>query len=155
MTAKIRWKPLAFWTLGTLAVGFLSSLAGGTMKGFEGINAPSFVPPPVVFSVVWTVLFILMGVSAYLVYETQSLMTRNALIIYAVQLAVNFFWPVFFFRFHLFLFSFIWLLLLLALVIAMAVCFKRIKNAAGYLQIPYILWLVFAGVLNFSVYTVN
>lgn len=155
MTVKIKWKPLLFWTLGTLAVGALSSVVGGAMKGFNGINTPSITPAPAVFSIAWTVLYLLMGVSAYLVYEAKGGMTKKALALYVSQLAVNFLWPVFFFRLHAFTFSFIWLLLLAALVIITAVEFKKIRPAAGYLLIPYILWLAFAGVLNCMVITLN
>lgn len=155
MTVKIKWKPLLFWTLGTLAVGALSSVAGGAMKGFKGINTPSITPAPAVFSVAWTILYLLMGISAYLVYESKGGMTKKSLALYIAQLAVNFLWPVFFFRLHAFTFSFIWLLLLLVLVIMMTVNFKSIRPAAGYLQIPYILWLVFAGALNCMVITLN
>lgn len=155
MTVKIKWKPLLFWTLGTLAVGALSSVAGGAMKGFKGINTPSITPAPVVFSVAWTILYLLMGISAYLIYDSKGGMTKRSLALYAFQLSVNFLWPVFFFRLHAFTFSFIWLLLLLVLVIIMTVNFRSIRPAAGYLQMPYILWLVFAGVLNCMVITLN
>ncbi len=155
MTVKIKWKPLLFWTLGTLVVGAFSSVVGGTMKGFDGINTPPITPAPVVFSVAWTILYLLMGISAYLVYESKGGMTKKSLALYIAQLAVNFLWPVFFFRLHAFTFSFIWLLLLLVLVIMMTVNFWSIRPAAGYLHIPYILWLVFAGVLNCMVITLN
>ncbi len=125
------------------------------MKGFDGINTPPITPAPVVFSVAWTILYLLMGISAYLVYDSKGGMTKRSLALYAFQLSVNFLWPVFFFRLHAFTFSFIWLLLLLVLVIIMTVNFWSIRPAAGYLQMPYILWLVFAGVLNCMVITLN
>lgn len=155
MKIKINLKPLLLFVLGALLVGALSSWAGGTMTGFDNINTPSFVPPASVFPIVWTVLFILMGISAYIVFEAKDPLSKNALIYYYIQLAVNFLWPVLFFRLHAFLAAFLWLLLLLVLVIIMDIKFFKINKLSAYLQIPYILWLLFAGVLNFSVYLIN
>ncbi len=155
MNIKIKPKPLLAFVFTALLVGFLSSVAGGTKTGFDNINTPSFVPPAAVFPIVWSILFILMGVSAYIVFEEKDPLSKNALIYYYIQLAVNFLWPVLFFRLHAFLAAFLWLLLLLILVIIMDIKFFEINKLSAYLQIPYILWLIFAGVLNFSVCLLN
>ncbi len=155
MTVKIKWKPLIFWVLGTLLAGALGSLIGGAMKGYEGVVTPKFAPPDIVFPIVWSILYILMGVSAYLIYVSQSGEKMKALGFYIAQLIVNIIWPLFFFRLDMYLFSFIWLLLLIVLVIIMFIAFYKIRPAAAYLQIPYIVWLVFAAVLNYAVYTLN
>lgn len=155
MKIKFNWKPLLAFVGGTLLVGFLSSIIGGTMKGFDGIVTPSFAPPPLVFAIAWTILYILMGLSAYLVYEEKTDESKNALLFYYIQLAINFLWPVLFFRLHAFLFAFVWLVVLLAFVIIMFTKFLRVNKLSSYLQIPYLLWLVFAGILNFSVYLLN
>ncbi len=155
MAVKIKWKPLIYWVLGTLLAGALGSLAGGAMKGYEGVATPSFAPPDIVFPIVWSILYILMGISAYLIYISQSGEKPKALGLYIAQLVVNIIWPLFFFRLDMYLFSFVWLLLLVVLVIIMFIEFYKIRPAAAYLQIPYIAWLVFASVLNYAVYTLN
>ena len=80
---------------------------------------------------------------------------KKAYIIYLIQLIVNCLWPLFFFRLNYYLFSFIWILLLIGLVIAMIDNFKQINKLSAYLQIPYLLWLIFASVLNLSIYLLN
>lgn len=125
------------------------------MKGYEGVVTPKFAPPDIVFPIVWSILYILMGVSAYLIYVSQNGEKMKALVFYFAQLIVNIIWPLFFFRLDMYLFSFIWLLLLIVLVIIMFIAFYKIRPAAAYLQIPYIVWLVFAAVLNYAVYTLN
>lgn len=141
-----------------LLVGGLSALI--TRKGmdiFETINKPPLSPPGWIFPVVWTVLFILMGIASYLVLvsvKPQGEINR-ALTVYGIQLIFNFFWSIFFFNFSLYLFSFIWLVLLWLLILAAIVLFYRISKPAGYLMIPYLLWVTFAGYLNFQIYLLN
>ena len=86
-------------------------------------------------------------------YKRQAL--ERALLPYAVQLAFNFLWPIFFFRFSLYLFSFFWLVALWLLILATAQLFRRISRAAGNLLIPYLAWVAFAGYLNMGVYLLN
>lgn len=141
-----------------LLVGGLSALITRTgMDTFETINKPPLSPPGWLFPVVWTVLFILMGIASYLVLvsgKPQGEINR-ALTFYGVQLIFNFFWSIFFFNFSLYLFSFIWLVLLWLLILTTAVLFYRISKPAGYLMVPYILWVTFAGYLNFQIYLLN
>ena len=118
----------------------------------------SFLPAPrgpASRPVVWSILFILMGISAYLIYMEGGEKRRGALIIYGVQLAANFVWPILFFQMQAFLLSFIWLALLWLLVLIMIIAFYRIKPLAAYLQIPYLVWLTFAGYLNLAIYLLN
>lgn len=141
-----------------LLVGGLSALITRTgMDIFETINKPSLSPPGWLFPVVWTILFILMGIASYLVLvsgKPQGEINR-ALTVYGIQLIFNFFWSIFFFNFSLYLFSFIWLVLLWLLILAAIVLFYRISKPAGYLMIPYLLWVTFAGYLNFQIYLLN
>lgn len=141
-----------------LLVGGLSALITRTgMDIFETINKPPLSPPGWIFPVVWTVLFILMGIASYLVLvsgKPQGEINR-ALTVYGIQLIFNFFWSIFFFNFSLYLFSFIWLVLLWLLILAAIVLFYRISKPAGYLMIPYLLWVTFAGYLNFQIYLLN
>ncbi len=142
-----------------LGVGGLSAfLSRGGMAAYENINKPPLSPPGIVFPIVWTVLFILMGISSAMIYEKRSENPEEAggaLIIYALQLIVNFFWSIIFFNMRAYLFAFVWLLLLLGLIITMTISFRKLSKTAAYLNFPYILWVIFAGYLAFGVYLLN
>ena len=116
---------------------------------------PPLSPPPWVFPVVWSILYSLMGISAASVYESCCSGKSDALFIYAVQLAVNFLWTVFYFSFQAVSISFFWLIFLLLLVILMTIRFERCSPGSGKLQIPYILWLAFAAYLNLIIWILN
>ena len=139
-----------------LAVGGLAGfLTMNSMGFYETINKPPLAPPGFLFPIVWGILYTLMGISSYLVWREHSAESRMALYIYAVQLVLNFVWPLLFFNGRMFLLSFVWLLALLAIVIFMTVRFYNINKVAGLLQIPYILWLIFASYLNFAIFLIN
>lgn len=153
---KRNWKPLLVITGGTLAAGALAAfLTGSPSASYQALIKPALAPPAFVFPVAWTILYILMGISAWLIYETRQRGKHSALKLYVLQLAVNLLWPMFFFGMELYLFSFFWLLLLLLLVILMILRFYPLSPKAAYLQIPYVLWLIFAGYLNLSIYLLN
>lgn len=153
---NIKFKPLAISILIALGVGGLSGfLTMGNMDIYGNINKPPLSPPPIVFPIVWTILFILMGISAYLIYESNSNLKEKALAIYGLQLVVNFFWPIIFFNGQKFLLAFVWLLLLVALIIETILIFKDINKKASLLLIPYLLWSIFATYLNLGVYLLN
>ena len=153
----IRWKKLLVCVLIPLLVGGLSALITmGSMENFSSLNKPPLSPPGWLFPVVWTILFVLMGIASYIVLERGSFAeTRTALFFYGVQLFFNFFWSIFFFNFELYYFSFLWLLALWVLIIITAVLFFRISKPAGYLMTPYILWVTFAGYLNLGIAILN
>lgn len=138
-----------------LIVGIIGSLLGNSSMGFSSINKPSFTPPGIVFPIVWTVLYILMGISCYLIYTSNSLKKTEALRIYTLQLLFNMLWTFFFFNLNWYLFSFFWIVVLIVLVSVMIYRFINIEKLAGYLQIPYLIWLVFASILNLSIYFLN
>ena len=138
-----------------LAVGSLSALISGNMALYSTINKPAFSPPSIVFPIVWTILYVLMGISSYIIYSSDSADKTKALKIYALQLFFNFCWSILFFRYQLYLFSFLWLVILIVLICIMIKDFYKINPAAAYLQIPYLLWCIFAAYLNFSIYTMN
>lgn len=154
---KTNLKSLIFAILIPLAVGGLSALisAGGMMRA--DLPMVPLMPPGWVFPVVWTVLYILMGISSYLVYTSGASPAEKtkALGVYALQLFVNFCWPILFFNLRLFGFSFVWLILLFVLVLITAVRFGRINRVAGLLFVPYILWLILAGYLNLAIAVAN
>lgn len=139
-----------------LGVGGLSALLSQSgMKDYAALIRPPLAPPGMVFPIVWSVLFILMGISAAMVYNTRDKDRGGALGIYAAQLVVNFFWSLIFFRWGMRLFAFFWLILLITLVTVMIIRFFKVSKAAAYLQIPYMIWLLFAAYLNFGVWILN
>ena len=142
-----------------LAVGGLSAaVTSGSMDVYSKINQPALSPPSILFPIVWTILFTLMGISAALVWHFRLSKpddARNAFIVYGINLAVNFVWSLIFFNMQAYLFAFVWILLLLAVIIAMIILFKRVSPLAAYLQIPYLLWVAFATYLNLAIYILN
>ena len=155
---KINKKLLIICLVIPLAVGGIAALlTGGGMDTFETLNQPPLSPPGWLFPVVWTILYILMGIASYLVLTTGKSQEsiRRALILYGIQLAFNFLWPIFFFSLSAYLFAFIWLVALWLLILATTVSFYRISDIAGYLMIPYLIWVKFAGYLNLGIYLLN
>lgn len=142
-----------------LAVGGFSALfTRGGMELYAGISKPPLSPPGIVFPIVWTVLYVLMGIGMALVYmkrDDDPDTVRSAVFVFGLQLAANFFWSIIFFNMQAYLFAFIWLLLLLALVIWMALLFRRVSRTAAYIQLPYIIWVIFAGYLTLMVSILN
>lgn len=139
-----------------LLVGGLSALlTRSAMAEFEALQKPPLSPPSWLFPVVWTVLFLLMGIGSYMVWASDSAFKGTALGLYGIQLFVNFFWSILFFNFSNYLLAFIWLVFLWLLILAMCYYFWRCEPVAAYLQIPYLLWVAFAGYLNLSIYFLN
>ena len=141
-----------------LLVGGLSALlTRGSMETFESLIKPSLSPPGWLFPVVWTILYILMGTAAYLVLASSAPQEERsrAITVYVNQLAVTFLWSTFFFHFGWYFFSFAWLVFLWVLILITLVRFYRISKPAGYLLIPYLLWVSFAGYLNFAIWLLN
>lgn len=140
----------------SVLTGVISALlTKDNMNIYNTVNTPPLSPPGFLFPIVWTVLYILMGVSAARVYIANSNNWSGALSVWAMQLAFNFFWSIFFFNLQAFLFSFIWLVLLLAFILLMIFLFYKYDRIASLIQIPYFLWVTFAGYLNFSIYLLN
>lgn len=137
-----------------LLVGGLVGLATSNYITYNNLIQPSFAPPSILFPIVWTVLYTLMGVS-YGILKSNSLTNEKINKIYYLQLFVNALWSFFFFVFEWRLFSFFWILLLIALVILMIKEFYAQNKVAGLLQIPYLIWISFASVLNLSIYLLN
>lgn len=139
-----------------LAAGALSSfLAMGEMEEYSALKQPPLAPPGWLFPVVWTVLFVLMGISAARVYLNSPEDWPTGLKLYVVQLVLNVLWTPLYFTFNLRLAAFVLLLILLGTVVAMTVEFHKVDRTAAYLQIPYIVWLVYAGYLNLATYILN
>ncbi len=148
---KIDYKKLIVSILIPLGLGALVGFLSGSSDGYNGLVQPSFAPPGWLFPVVWSILYILMGVSDYLVKKETGESTKT----YKLQLVVNLLWSFFFFTFKWYLFSFFWIVLLIILVIKMIKEYLAISKTSAYLQIPYLLWITFAAILNFSIYLLN
>lgn len=138
-----------------LAVGTMSALFSGNMSSYSILTQPAFSPPGFIFPVVWTILYILMGASSYIVYFSNSSNKSKALLLYCIQLFFNFCWSIIFFGLDLFLFAFIWLIALIFIIIIMIRQFYIVSPLAAYLQIPYLIWCIFAAYLNFSIFILN
>ena len=152
---NIDWKNLITAIAIPLAVGGASALiTKNGMKAFETVNQPPLTPPMWLFPVVWTLLFILMGIASYLIVNTHAADTK-ALYYYGIQLVLNFFWSIWFFNLSWYLFSFFWLLVLWICILATIISFFPISKKAAYLMVPYLLWVAFAGYLNLGVYLLN
>lgn len=121
---------------------------------YNTLQKPPLSPPSILFPIVWTLLYVLMGIS-YGILEINKLVDKKINVIYYLQLAVNALWSIIFFTLKWRLFAFIWIILLDILVIIMIKKFYDKNKTAGLLQIPYIIWTLFATYLNFGVYLLN
>ncbi len=141
-----------------LLVGIVAGLlTRDSMEAFGQLNKPPLSPPGILFPIVWTILYTLMGIASYLVYasDKEKEEVNTALLVYFIQLAVNFFWSIFFFNLEWYTFSFFWLVLLWVLIFYTIRLFYPISNTAAYLLIPYLLWVTFAGYLNLGIAALN
>ncbi len=152
-------KPYVVFIIISLFVGGLSAFfTRNNMDIYNKINTPPLSPPSIPFPIVWTILYILMGVSAALIYNDRFAAKheiKSALYTFGASLIVNFFWSIIFFNLNAFLFAFIWLLLLLYLIVVTIIKYYKIRPLAAYLQIPYLLWVTFAGYLTLSIWYLN
>lgn len=152
---RINWKTLLISIAISLGVGIVASLlTSDSMQQYESMMyRPLLAPPGWLFPVVWTILYILMGNSAYLIYEPDSEESekRMALRVYAAQLIANGLWTIIFFRLNAYLLAFAWLLLLWYLIYVTIRRFAPINKLAARLLLPYIVWVTFAGYLNLAI----
>ena len=138
-----------------LGGGLSARITSNSMELYSSFVKPPLSPPGWVFPVVWTILFILMGVASWLVYRSDSPLKSPALFLYGAQLAVNFFWTLTFFGERYYSGAFLVLVLLWAMILITIRQFGRIDKRAGWLLVPYLLWVTFAGYLNFFVALYN
>ena len=146
---KINFKKLITIILVTFLVGGIFRFFTMNNDTYQNLIKP-FEIPTIVFPIVWSIIYLLISISYYLVSGN-----KKTLKIYALQLVINSLWTLIFFGLNMYLFAFFWLLLLLGVVIYMTVEFYKIDKRTLYLNIPYILWLLFAGYLNLSIYLLN
>lgn len=131
-----------------LIIGIIISLIINPFMNYQDLYKPKLAPPGIIFPIVWTVLYILIGISFYL-------QKNNNKYIYYTNLIINNLWPIIFFVFKLYLLSFIWIILLIIIVIIMINNFYKINKISAYLNIPYLIWLIFACYLSFEIYLLN
>lgn len=136
-----------------LLVGSLIGIT--TTNGYQDLVMPAFAPPAIVFPIVWSILYILMGISSYIIYNSKDIDKNSALTIYFFQLILNFIWTPIFFGLKQYFLGTILILLILILVIFMIYKFYKINKLSAYLQIPYLLWLVFAFILSINISILN
>lgn len=148
-------KLLAFFLAIPLILGLIVGFLSRPTASYEALVKPFFSPPGFVFPIVWTILYLLMGTSSYLIAQSNNPRRYPALITYVEQLFVNLAWSPIFFTLNFRFLAFLWILFLIYLVVKMIVQFKRVSHRAAYLQIPYLLWLIFAALLNFSIVILN
>lgn len=145
-------KKIALYILIPLGLGFITSLLIKTDL-YNEIIKPEFSPPKIVFPIVWTIIYILLGLSNYLINKDKKEEVKN--LIYYIGLAINLIWPFIFFNAKEYLLALIWLVLLIFFVILMIIEYFKKNELAAYIQIPYILWLIFAFYLNYNVFILN
>ena len=151
-----RYKPILLQVMIALLAGGLASLLGGdTALLYEQLESPPLAPPGWVFPVVWSVLYVLMGIAAGLVVKSRDVDSRQALALYYLQLGLNVLWPLVFFRFEWITLAAVWLLLLAAAVYATWMRFREISSTAGWLLVPYLAWCLFALYLNIGFVVLN
>lgn len=155
---KIRAGTLICALLLPLLTGMVSAwLSSQGMAAYAAMKKPPFSPPAGLFPIAWTILYLMMGLASYqiLISETDASRKTAAFLLYILQLAMNFMWSIFFFRWDMYLFAFGWLMAMLVLVVLCTIRFFSIDKLAGYLMIPYILWLSFAAYLNLGAYILD
>lgn len=140
----------------SLGIGGLSAFfTMNSMDIYQNINRPKLAPPGYIFPIVWTILYVLMGISSYLIHRSNHKNKETALIIYYFQLLINFSWPIFFFNYQNFLLALAILFILNILVIILIKVIYSINHLASYLLIPYLIWILFALYLNFWIFIHN
>jgi len=139
------------------AVGALAGfLTRDGIENFQNVAQSALTPPAIVFPIVWTILYALMGISSARIWLSEDSSQRDrGLVLYLFQLIFNFFWSVFFFNMEAYGFSFLWILGLWLLIVRMVRSFSKVDKPAAWLQIPYLLWVTFAAYLNYQVWQMN
>ena len=155
---KIDWKKLVIAVAIPLAIGGLAALlTAGSMEQFDKLKQPFLSPPAWLFPVAWTILYTLMGIASYRIWTavTTYEKRKQALFAYGAQLFFNFVWSIIFFNLQEYFFAFVWLVGLWLLIYVTWAQFKQIDRVAGWLLIPYLAWVGFAGYLNLGIAILN
>ncbi len=152
----IKKKPLMISILIPLAVGGLSALlTSSAMDTYDKVVRPPLSPPSTLFPIVWVILYLLMGISSYIIYTDDCPTKESSLTVYAISLMANFLWPTLFFLAQAFWIAFICIIILDLLVLLTIIYYSKCDKVAAYLQIPYLIWVLFATYLNLAIAILN
>ena len=157
-TMKRTWKTYTFWILLSVGIGALSGFLSreGAATFSETVVQPPLSPPAWLFPVVWSILYVLMGISATRIsLAPDSPQKKQGLNLFIIQLVLNFFWSLIFFNLQAYGLAFLWLVALWITVFLMILSFRKADPVAALLQIPYLIWLTFAAYLSFGVWYLN
>ena len=139
--------------------GIISGLIANTGLNawFGTLNKPSWNPPAYLFAPVWTMLYLLMGISLWLIWKSNTPVPQkiNLIILFSLQLFLNFWWSIIFFKFHSPALAFIDIILMLTIILLTIINFSKFSKAAAWLLVPYIAWVSFATILNFTIWILN
>ena len=138
-----------------LSVGIISAIFSDISSNIDTFIKPSFTPPDILFPIVWTILYVLMGISSYLIMNDKSTYKNDAIRIYGINLFINGIWSIIFFKYKLFLLATILIIILIVLTIIMIYRYYQLNKVAGIIQIPYLVWLILAVILSASVMLLN
>ena len=162
MNKKVNFLNLIIAIIIPLVVGILSSfITKDAMISFNAMKKPPLAPPGILFPIVWSILYVLMGISSYIIFEyygkdDANLKLKNkCLLIYAIQLIFNFFWSIIFFKFKIYFVALAWLIFLWILVLILIIESKKINRVGSMLLIPYLMWMTFAAYLNIGIAILN
>ncbi len=153
---NIDFKKLFFYIITTILIGAVPSIFTFKSMGiYNELNRPPLSPPSILFPIAWTILYILMGISIYIIVKKNPKDVSEAKLIYYVALVTNALWTPIFFGFKEYFLAFLWIIMLIVFVSAMIIKFYKIDKTSAYLQIPYLIWLLFAAYLNFGIVVLN
>lgn len=147
-------KKFLFYLIITFIIGGLFTPLTFSSEFYESLVKP-FDIPQIIFPIVWSILYILMSISVYMISNTNDIKRDESIKIYFIQLVINSLWTLFFFGLKLIGFSALWIVLLTIVVIIMVIKFYKVKPLAAYINIPYVIWLILATMLNISIYILN
>lgn len=153
---NIDFKKLFFYIITTILIGTVPSIFTFKSMGiYNELNRPPLSPPSILFPIVWTILYILIGISIYIIVKKNPKDVSEAKLIYYVALVTNALWTPIFFGFKEYFLAFLWIIMLIVFVSAMIIKFYKIDKTSAYLQIPYLIWILFAAYLNFGIVVLN
>lgn len=153
---QIKWKPVIISITIPLALGLLVEwLTRKSMGIYEQLNKPAIALPGYAFGAVWLALLLLMGISSYLIYVSNSMEREKVLRLYGINLFLFFIWPIIFFTFHLYFFAFVITIIVWGVGFTMVTMFTQIARLAGWILLPYFIWVTYAAYLNLQVLMLN
>lgn len=152
----VKLKKLLFYVVGTFLFGVIGALlGGGTSQIYSTLNKPPLSPPGIVFPIVWSILYLLMGIGAYFLSNERKVEISKLLKIYWIQLILNALWPLVFWRLQAFWLATVIIIAILFLVVWLTLEAFKINKLSSYMFIPYIVWLLFALYLNIGIAVLN